>query len=242
MTVRMIGTFLSAAAVGMLVVACGTNEPTTPASMRQNTVAFATSSACTSPDVTPPSINSVSASPNVLWPPNHKFVPVSVSWSATDNCGAAACSITSVSSNEPINGLGDGDTAPDWIITSGSTVLLRAERSGLGSGRVYTITLTCRDASGNTTSRTTTVLVPHDQGNNVVNKCTKDDNGQGDDKNGGDRDLENKCKQDEGNKASDKCTKDDHGQGDDKHGGDRDLENKCKNQDEAESSGSHQHG
>ena len=87
MSVRLIGTVLGAVAIGTLVVACGTNEPTTPRSLRLNTPAFATASTCSSPDVTPPTINALSASPNVLWPPNHKFVPVSVSVSATDNCG-----------------------------------------------------------------------------------------------------------------------------------------------------------
>lgn len=192
MSVRLIGTFMGACAVGALAVACATNEPTTPAGMRQNAFNAASSSSC-SPDQTAPSINSLSATPNVLWPPNHKFVPVSVSWNATDNCSAPVCSISSVSSNEPVNGLGDGDTSPDWIITSGSTLLLRAERSGLGTGRVYTITVSCRDAAGNVSSQVVTVSVPHDQGNNKVEKCAKDDRGKGDDKRG-DRDLESKCK------------------------------------------------
>jgi hypothetical protein len=162
--------------------------------MQQAAFDASSSSACNA-DVTPPNISSVGVNQNVLWPPNHKLVPITVSWSATDNCSTPACAISSVSSNEPVNGLGDGNTAPDWIITSGSTLLLRAERSGLGNGRVYTITVTCRDAAGNTSSRSITVTVPHDQGRNVE-KCAKDDHGQGDDKRG-DRDVDNKCKQHE---------------------------------------------
>lgn len=115
-------------------------------------------------DTTPPVIASVAATPNVLWPPNHKMVPVTVSVSASDVCDASvSCSITSVSSNEPINGLGDGDTAPDWVITGALTVDLRAERSGTGTGRVYTITVTCSDGSGNSSTKTVMVTVPHDQ-------------------------------------------------------------------------------
>jgi len=68
-----------------------------------------------------------------------------------------------VNSNEPVNGLGDGDTAPDWIITGDLTVNLRAERSGIGNGRIYTITVTCKDACGNSSVGSTTVTVPHDQ-------------------------------------------------------------------------------
>jgi len=39
-------------------------------------------------------------------------------------------------------------------------VLVRAERSGLGSGRVYTITVRCTDASGNASVSTGSVTVP----------------------------------------------------------------------------------
>jgi len=115
-------------------------------------------------DQTPPTISDISINPSVLWPANHKMVPVTVTVSVFDNCGPPMCSIVSVTSNEPINGLGDGDTAPDWQINGGLTVNLRAERSGKGSGRIYTITIECKDASGNTTTGTVAVNVPHDQG------------------------------------------------------------------------------
>jgi len=93
------------------------------------------------------------------------MVPVSVSTSKSDNCDAApVCKIISVSSNEPIDGLGDGDTAPDWEITGNLTVNLRAERSGAGTGRVYTNTVQCTDASKNSSTKSVTVTVPHDQG------------------------------------------------------------------------------
>jgi hypothetical protein len=117
------------------------------------------------PDVTAPVIASTSATPNTLWPPNHKFVPVAIATSVADECDAAPrCAISSVSSNEPVNGLGDGDTAPDWIVTGASTLLLRAERAGTGTGRVYTVGSTCTDAAGNGVVGYATVSVPHDQG------------------------------------------------------------------------------
>jgi hypothetical protein len=116
-------------------------------------------------DTTPPTINSVTASPNVLWPPDHNLVPIAVGVSVTDVCDpSASCHIVSVSSNEPINGIGDGNTSPDWVITGPLSVQLRAERAGDGTGRVYTITVECADASGNTAKKTVTVSVPHDQG------------------------------------------------------------------------------
>jgi hypothetical protein len=72
----------------------------------------------------------------------------------------------SVTSNEPTNGLGDGDTPNDWEVIDAHHVRLRAERSGKGTGRTYTITVTCTDAAGNAVVRTATVRVPRNQGNN----------------------------------------------------------------------------
>jgi CHRD domain len=113
-------------------------------------------------DTVPPVIIKACASPSTLWPPNHKMVTVTVTAVVKDNCGSACWKIISVKSNEPVNGKGDGDTAPDWLITGNHTVLLRAERSGKGSGRIYTITIQATDASGEmSTPQTVTVKVPH---------------------------------------------------------------------------------
>jgi hypothetical protein len=115
-------------------------------------------------DTTPPDISSVNANPSILWSPNHKMVPVTVAVSVTDICDAApSCQIVSVSSNEPENGLGDGDTAPDWNITGNLRLNLRAERSGTGSGRFYTVTVRCTDASGNSATKNVNVTVPHNK-------------------------------------------------------------------------------
>jgi hypothetical protein len=93
------------------------------------------------------------------------MVPVTVTVSATDICSPTVdCEISSVSSNEPVNGQGDGNTTPDWTITGKLTVDLRAERSGKGSGRVYSIIVRCTDASGNTATKSVDVTVPHDRG------------------------------------------------------------------------------
>lgn len=117
-------------------------------------------------DTRSPEISGVTAVPASLWPPNHKMWPVAVTVDVSDVCHATpACRIVSVTSNEPVNGLGDGNTEPDWRITGDLTMELRAERSGTGEGRVYTITVQCTDASGNSSAvRDVTVTVPHDQG------------------------------------------------------------------------------
>jgi hypothetical protein len=87
---------------------------------------------------------------------------VTVDYSVTDDETPAediTCSL-SVTSNEPEKGVGDGDTAPDWEIIDAHHVRLRAERSGEGTGRIYTITITCTDASGNTSTKNALVVVP----------------------------------------------------------------------------------
>jgi hypothetical protein len=100
-----------------------------------------------------PVINGGSASPDVLWPPNHKFVDVTINYTETSNC-TSACTL-SVTRNEP--------GPNEWIIVDAHHVQLLAERGGNGSGRIYTITITCTN-SGGTTTQAVTVLVPHDQG------------------------------------------------------------------------------
>ena len=112
-------------------------------------------------DTIAPSINSIAATPTLLSPPNHSMIPVAVNISASDICSpTTACKIVSVNSNEPANGLGDGDTAPDWEINGNLEVMLRAERAGTGSGRIYTITVQCTDVSGNSVTKNTVVNVP----------------------------------------------------------------------------------
>jgi hypothetical protein len=95
----------------------------------------------------------------MLWPPNHAMVPIGIE--AIDLLDPSpSVRIISVKSNEPINGDDDGNTGPDWEITAPGSVNLRAERSGVGTGRVYTITAEALDASGNTATGTVVVTVP----------------------------------------------------------------------------------
>ena len=110
-------------------------------------------------DTTAPVIVSVKPSTGALWPPNHNMERVTLSVIAVDTADLTPTStILSVSSNQPINGTGDGDAAPDWKITGPLTVELRSERSG-SQDRVYTITVQTTDDSGNASTATTTVRV-----------------------------------------------------------------------------------
>jgi hypothetical protein len=92
------------------------------------------------------------------------MVDIFVNYMASDNCsgGPVTCTL-SVTSNEPINGTGDGDTAPDWKIVDAHHVRLRSERTGKGNGRIYTITISCKNHSGHSSTKTIKVLVPKSQ-------------------------------------------------------------------------------
>ena len=121
-------------------------------------------------DTTPPDIT-VTVTPDTLWPPNHKMVDIVATVTVSDICDAAPTVVlTSLTSNEPddAKGNGDGNTVNDIqeaeIGTEDYEFQLRAERAGKGDGRVYTITYTVTDASGNSASASATVVVPHDMG------------------------------------------------------------------------------
>ena len=108
----------------------------------------------------PPAVTQLRADPSTLWPPNHKWVDVGVSYAVVDNCGPVVTRVD-VASDEPVNATGDGDTEPDWQVVDAHRLRLRAERAGGGDGRVYKITVTATDSAGQTGSAATQVLVPH---------------------------------------------------------------------------------
>lgn len=110
----------------------------------------------------PPSLT-VTVTPEVLWPPNHKYMNITAAVNASSD--VSTISLISVTSNEPDNGLGDGDKENDIVILDDFTFDLRAERSALGDGRIYTITYQAVNTCGSTVTATATVTVPRDQGN-----------------------------------------------------------------------------
>jgi hypothetical protein len=100
----------------------------------------------------------VTITPSVatLWPPNGKMETVTLA--QANGCNAPlTCSVVSVTSSEPC--------ADCTNFTGGMAVSLRAARLGSGAARVYTIEVECADSAGSKGRHTTTVTVPHDQGN-----------------------------------------------------------------------------
>ncbi|HEY8185296.1 MAG TPA: immunoglobulin-like domain-containing protein [Pyrinomonadaceae bacterium] len=121
-------------------------------------------------DTTAPIIT-LNGQPHSMWPPDHKYQTFQVTdfvASVTDSCGTSLgvsdVIISQVTSDEPENSGGDGNTLNDIVIASNcKSVQLRSEREGDGNGRVYTITFSVRDASGNVATATATVTVPNSQ-------------------------------------------------------------------------------
>ncbi|WP_340104315.1 immunoglobulin-like domain-containing protein [Rhodohalobacter sp. 8-1] len=117
-------------------------------------------------DTTAPELT-VSADPLVLTRPNHKYVTVSLAdlgLTAADACDGTIepgqVYVASVSSDEPENASDDGNTFDDIVVDDCRTVRVRAERDGMGNGRVYTITLAVADAAGNVGTAAYEVQVP----------------------------------------------------------------------------------
>ena len=107
------------------------------------------------------------ASPAVqtVWPPNHQFVPVTLT-GATDADGDTLTYVAvSIRQDEPLtgNGQGAGNTAVDGILVPAQ---VRAERNGNpktpGNGRVYYVNFTATDPAGAFCTGTVQVCVPHD--------------------------------------------------------------------------------
>jgi hypothetical protein len=96
----------------------------------------------------------------VIWPPNHKLVPVEIAVTVTDaTAGAAGFTLTSASGGDT-----EDDLAGFEVGTPDESGWARAERAGNEEDRVYTLAYIGRDAAGNTQACAAHVVVPHDQG------------------------------------------------------------------------------
>jgi SAM-dependent methyltransferase len=118
-------------------------------------------------DTIPPKLAPV-PNKSLLWSPDHSMVTVLIQANALDNSEMPVRLNASVDSNEPQEGLGEGDIEPDWRVEAidedrGIIALqLRAERSGRGNDRQYTVTITATDHAGNESAQNIKILVSHD--------------------------------------------------------------------------------
>jgi probable HAF family extracellular repeat protein len=97
--------------------------------------------------------------PAVLTPPDGRMVSVSIDPHVTDEYDPEPiCRISQIVNSEgPQSG-----SDPDVEITYFLSANLRATRLGSGSGRTYTLKLSCTDALGVTSTTDVVVIVPHD--------------------------------------------------------------------------------
>ena len=114
-------------------------------------------------DTTAPTIT-VSASAPVLWPPNGKLVPDTISGSIADSLSGvdpATITFRVVDSYGTVQPAGPVSLGTDGEFAF--AVSLEAARMGQsGDGRRYEIIVTASDNAGNRSSASTTVIVPHD--------------------------------------------------------------------------------
>ncbi len=114
-------------------------------------------------DTTAPVISSLTASVYYLAPVNHTMRPVTLSAAVSDACDSSVSTrILAITSSQPDNGTGDGNTTTDFRITGLMTCELRAEREGSKRDRVYTVTVESIDDAGNRSTRSIAIIAPHD--------------------------------------------------------------------------------
>jgi hypothetical protein len=130
------------------------------------TALFAQIATAAGADTTAPVVTCSVTTP-VLRSLDHKFVDVGLVYSASDNEDPAPRVFVQVFSNEDDDETGKENFSPDARIVP-PQLLLRAERSETGQGRVYLIVVTAVDLSGNSARSVCTVVVPRDQSNASV--------------------------------------------------------------------------
>jgi hypothetical protein len=126
--------------------------------------------ACTSrirvADTTAPQI-AIKLSATRLWPPNHKMVPITARVTAVDRCDPTlTIQLVSITSNQPSPGPGvphSPDIQGAAFGTDDRSFALRAERTGSGKDRIYTVVYRATDRAGNSSTASAQVVVPHDQ-------------------------------------------------------------------------------
>jgi hypothetical protein len=107
-----------------------------------------------------PPVCSTATVPRLVWPPNHEMTPLSILGVTDPEGGSITIAVTSIRQDEPLNGIGDGDTSPDATL---SPPAIRAERRQNGNGRVYTIDFKAIDPLGGSCLGAVKVCVPKSQ-------------------------------------------------------------------------------
>ena len=116
-------------------------------------------------DTTPPDLR-VTLDPNVLWPPNHKYVDVHANVEASDASGdPSTVVLTAITTGDAER---SGKPHPPCVLgaeygTCDTDFQLLAERAGNEEDREYIIQYLAMDRSSNLILNTVRIRVPHDQ-------------------------------------------------------------------------------
>jgi hypothetical protein len=132
----------------------------------------------------PPDVSGAYPSKEYLWPPNHKFVNITIEGVTDPDGDTVTIRILNLTSDEPTASTHwlykhhrfhchyhrrhrcenrSAYYAPDAYGIGTDTAHLRAERLGRGNGRVYVITFVASDGRGGETVGSVKVYVPHDR-------------------------------------------------------------------------------
>ena len=111
----------------------------------------------------PPDVAAAHAAVATVMPPDHELQPVEIEGVIDPDGDRVALLATSITQDEPVDGMGSGNTCPDAAIVDG-VAWVRRERDGTGDGRVYQVAFTARDTNGAESQGTVEVCVPHDRG------------------------------------------------------------------------------
>ena len=112
-------------------------------------------------DITPPTL-SITLTPATLWPPNDKLVPIAAIITVKDDYDPEPeIKLESIIASET---LATNDIQDAQFSTDDRQFSLAAKRAGTNqAGRIYTVTYSATDGSGNKSTASATVIVPHDQ-------------------------------------------------------------------------------
>jgi hypothetical protein len=111
-----------------------------------------------------PDCSGAAASSGVIWPPDHKMFSVGIVGVTDPNNLPISILVTEILQDESVAAPGSGNTSPDGTGVGTSTALVRAERAGPGTGRIYFISFSATNTTGQQCTGTVPVFVPHDQG------------------------------------------------------------------------------
>lgn len=123
--------------------------------------------------------HTLTLSPTILWPPNHKLNTVTITYFEADAESTHEMTVQVTGVTVLDSPKGDGNTTYDFAYPQQPTtgtgsvsvpLLLRAERAGKGDGRIYQIAYTAESRIGSSVHNdcgsesqgVLTVIVPHD--------------------------------------------------------------------------------